>query len=211
MRNRIEVSISDVEKLLAWRDEHKDLVRSMPCPLREVEIRIIDNGLTVKCFRNEKKLKLYVERNSNRLGHVVFTPIGDGLWNKKISTLPPDCSPRETEQGALTLYGSLMALMTYGPRRLPVETEKHEHQRKSISGDSSKICRSKDNVCYIIHSESGGGISVAPKGSHASPSCTFSVRGHYRHYKSGKTIWISEYEKGTGRNREKTYRIGEKI
>ena len=209
MRNRIEVSISDVQKLLAWRDEHKDLVRSMPCPLREVEIRIVDNGLTVKCFRTEKKLKLYVERNANRLGHVTFTPIGDGLWNKKASTLVADCSPRETEQGALTLYDSLMALMTYGPRKAPVESKKAKSNSPSHRGNTQKSS-SKEGICYIIHSERGG-ISVAPKGSHASPSCTFSVRGHYRHYKSGKTIWISEYEKGTGRNREKTYRIGGKI
>lgn len=29
-------------------------------------------------------------------------------------------------------------------------------------------------------------------------SCEFSVRGHYRHYKSGKTIFIKSFEKGKG-------------
>ena len=206
MRSRIELSISDVERLLAWRDGHKDLVRSMPCPLSEVEIRIMDNGLTVKCFRNEKKLKLYVERNSNRLGHVVFTPIGDGLWNKKISTLPPDCSPGETEQGALTLYGSLMALMTYGPRKINGDGKQRASSPEPIKKKASNS-PSKESICYIIHSDKSN-IAVIPKGGHASPSCSFSVRGHFRHYKNGKTIWIDEFTKGPGRARGKTYRLG---
>lgn len=206
MKSRIELSINDVERLLAWRDDHKDLVRSMPCPLREVEIRIVDNGLTVKCYRNEKKLKLYVERNENRLGHVTFAPIGNGLWNKKTSNLPANCQPRETEQGALTLYGSLMALMTYGPRKAKVD-----RMQKTATVESGKKSQNKpssqESICYIIHSDKSN-IAVIPKGGHASPSCSFSVRGHFRHYKNGKTIWIEEYVKGPGRIRSKTYRLG---
>ena len=40
MMDKIVVTAADIEKLLAWRDEHNDLVRSMPVPLREVEIRL---------------------------------------------------------------------------------------------------------------------------------------------------------------------------
>lgn len=41
MMDKIVVTAADIEKLLAWRDEHNDLVRSMPVPLREVEIQIV--------------------------------------------------------------------------------------------------------------------------------------------------------------------------
>lgn len=34
---------------------------------------------------------------------------------------------------------------------------------------------------------------------------SWSVRGHLRHYKSGKTIYIKPYEKGTGNKRKKIY------
>lgn len=37
-------------------------------------------------------------------------------------------------------------------------------------------------------------------------SCNFSVRGHYRHYKNGKVVFIKQYEKGKGLA-EKTTRI----
>lgn len=114
MMDKIVVTAADIEKLLAWRDEHNDLVRSMPVPLREVEIQIVESGISIKCFRSAKKLKLYLDSPARKLGHVVFAPLGNGLWKKKVSTLPADCNPTETEQGALTVYGSLMALMTYG-------------------------------------------------------------------------------------------------
>ena len=102
MMDKIVVTAADIEKLLAWRDEHNNLVRSMPVPLREVEIQIVESGISIKCFRSDKKLKLYLD----------------------------------------------------------------------------------------------------------SPACSFTVRGHFRHYKSGKTVWIAEYRKGTGRSRGKTYKIG---
>lgn len=114
MMDKIVATAADIEKLLAWRDEHNDLVRSMPVPLREVEIQIVESGISIKCFRSDKKLKLYLDSPTRKLGHVVFAPLGNGLWKKKVSTLPADCNPTETEQGALTVYGSLMALMTYG-------------------------------------------------------------------------------------------------
>lgn len=114
MMDKIVVTAADIEKLLAWRDENNDFVRSMPVPLREVEIQIVESGISIKCFRSDKKLKLYLDSPARKLGHVVFAPLGNGLWKKKVSTLPADCNPTETEQGALTVYGSLMALMTYG-------------------------------------------------------------------------------------------------
>ena len=45
------------------------------------------------------------------------------------------------------------------------------------------------------------------KGSHRSPRGSY-VRGHYRHYKSGKVVWIEEYQKGTGKaEKGKTYKL----
>lgn len=46
MMDKIVVTAADIEKLLAWRDEHNDLVRSMPVPLREVEIQIVESGMS---------------------------------------------------------------------------------------------------------------------------------------------------------------------
>ena len=88
MMDKIVVTAADIEKILAWRDEHNDLVRSMPVPLREVKIQIVESGISIKCFRSDKKLKLYLDSPARKLGHVVFAPLGNGLWKKKVSTLP---------------------------------------------------------------------------------------------------------------------------
>lgn len=206
MMDKIIVTAADIKKLLAWRDEHKDLVRSMPIPLREVKIQIVESGISIKCFRSDKKLKFYLDGPTLKLGHVVFAPLGNGLWKKKTSTLPADCNPAETEQGALTVYGSLMALMAYGASEAPAATEA-EHEPKTHIGHKRSTRWNPVGTTYILHS-SGKRLSVAPKGHHASPSCSFTVRGHFRHYRSGKTVWIAEYRKGTGKEQSKTYKIG---
>ena len=150
MMDKIVVTAADIEKLLAWRDEHNDLVRSMPVPLREVEIQIVESGISIKCFRSDKKLKLYLDSPARKLGHVVFAPLGNGLWKKKVSTLPADCNPAETEQGALTVYGSLMALMTYGAGSIrggvATTTSKAPAERKSSTKPNTA------STTYIIHS-----------------------------------------------------------
>lgn len=204
MMDKIVVTAADIDRLLAWRDEHNDLVRSMPVPLREVEIQIVESSISIKCFRSDKKLKIYLDSPTRKLGHVVFAPLGYGLWKKKVSTLPADCNPTETEQGALTVYGSLMALMTYGAGGVMGEkapASKAPAKRKSPTKPHTA------NTTYIIHS-AGNQLTVVPRGHHASPACSFTVRGHFRNYKSGKTVWIAEYRKGTGRSRGKTYKIG---
>lgn len=205
MMDKIVVTAADIEKLLAWRDEHNDLVRSMPVPLREVEIQIVESGISIKCFRSDKKLKLYLDSPARKLGHIVFAPLGNGLWKKKVSTLPADCNPAETEQGALTVYGSLMALMTYGV--VGIRGEKSAASTKAPAKRMGSTKPHTANTTYIIHS-AGKQLTVVPRGRHASPACSFTVRGHFRHYKSGKTVWIAEYRKGTGRSRGKTYKIG---
>lgn len=205
MMDKIVVTAADIEKLLAWRDEHNDLVRSMPVPLREVEIQIVESGISIKCFRSDKKLKLYLDSPARKLGHVVFAPLGNGLWKKKVSTLPADCNPTETEQGALTVYGSLMALMTYGA--VGIRGEKSATSTKAPAKRIGSTKPHTANTTYIIHS-AGKQLTVVLRGHHASPACSFTVRGHFRHYKSGKTVWIAEYRKGTGHSRGKTYKIG---
>ncbi len=204
MMDKIVVTAADIEKLLAWRDEHNDLVRSMPVPLREVEIHVVESGISIKCFRSDKKLKLYLDGPDGKLGHVVFTPLGYGLWKKKTNTLPADCNPVETGQSALTVYGSLMALMTYGAGS--IRGEKSDTSKAPVKHKSSTRPHTTSTT-YIIHS-AGKQLTVVPRGHHASPACSFTVRGHFRHYKSGKTVWIAEYRKGTGHSRGKTYKIG---
>ena len=105
----------------------------------------------------------------------------------------------------MTVYGSLMALMTYGA--VGIRGEKSAASTKAPAKRMGSTKPHTANTTYIIYS-AGKQLTVVPRGHHASPACSFTVRGHFRHYKSGKTVWIAEYRKGSGRSRGKTYKIG---
>ena len=200
--DRVSLSSADIEKLLAWRDEHKDEVRTYPTPLKAVEIVCKESGYTIKGIRNGEILKLYLGRNGRNLGHIEFTRMSDGMMLQKKNRM--EASADEV-QSVLTVYCSLMALMASSP---VMESSKERDDIEHHVTSPKKPHKSKSNrTTYIIRMENGR-ILAAPRGAHASPKGTFSVRGHYRHYKSGKVVWIAEYKKGTGQKKRKNYKLG---
>lgn len=98
MMDRIIVTAADIEKLLAWRDERKELVRSMPVPLREVKIQVVENGISIKCFRSDKKLKFYLDSaaQSSALTTSLAIVSAHPLWTTSIGG--PAMSNRMNEQ-----------------------------------------------------------------------------------------------------------------
>lgn len=108
-------------------------------------------------------------------------------------------------QSVLTVYCSVMALMAYGRREAEPQDAPSSGQKQAPSKRPTK--RKRKRITYILRSVNGA-LSAVPRGSHASPRGTFTVRGHYRHYKSGKVVWVSEYKKGTGKRKGKIYKIG---
>jgi len=56
--------------------------------------------------------------------------------------------------------------------------------------------RNEDEKKVIVFREMNGEVYAAEARAHRSPEGVFSVRGHFRRYKSGKIIWIDEYLKG---------------
>lgn len=96
--------------------------------------------------------------------------------------------------------------MAYGRREKPDQEVPREIRQKSPH-QKRQMKKQGKRTTYILRSINGT-LSAVPRGSHASPSGIFTVRGHYRHYKSGKVVWVAEYKKGTGKQKGKTYKIG---
>lgn len=147
-------------------------------------------------------MKLYLGIDGRPMGSTMFRLRDDMMWESV-----PGKNKMKVEkddlQSVLTVYCSLMALMTYA---VPPESEQTRTVHKeSHKPTRAKIAKPQKHITYIIR-HSNGTILAAPRGSHASPTGVFTVRGHFRHYKSGKVVWIAEYRKGEGKKKKKTYK-----
>lgn len=201
--DKVELSVKDIEALLKWRDQHPQEIKSHPAPLKAVEIVMPHNGYRIKGIREGDQLRLHLSQNGTQLGNCRFVRRPDGMWASTRNRMQVG---RDDLQAVLTVYCSVMALMAYGRREVePQDTTPEPGSKPSPSKRPTK--RKSKRTTYILRSINGA-LSAVPRGSHASPRGIFAVRGHYRHYKSGKVVWVSEYQKGTGKRKGKTYKLG---
>lgn len=201
--DKVELSVKDIEALLKWRDQHPQEIKSHPAPLKAVEIVMPHNGYRIKGIREGDQLRLHLSQNGTQLGNCRFVRRPDGMWASTRNRMQVG---RDDLQAVLTVYCSVMALMAYGRREVePQDTTPEPGSKPNPSKRPTK--RKSKRTTYILRSINGA-LSAVPRGSHASPRGIFTVRGHYRHYKSGKVVWVSEYQKGTGKRKGKTYKLG---
>lgn len=201
--DKVELSVKDIEALLKWRDQHPQEIKSHPAPLKAVEIVMPHNGYRIKGIREGDQLRLHLSQNGTQLGNCRFVRRPDGMWASTRNRMQVG---RDDLQAVLAVYCSVMALMAYGRREVePQDTTPEPGSKPSPSKRPTK--RKSKRTTYILRSINGA-LSAVPRGSHASPRGIFTVRGHYRHYKSGKVVWVSEYQKGTGKRKGKTYKLG---
>lgn len=204
--DKLILTNENVLDLLKWRDGHKDEVRSGVMPVSKLEIQCIATEISIKCFRNGTNLKLHINIEGRSRGYVVFERMDDGMWKELRRTTDIG---NENVQSCLTLYCTVMAVMAFhSPSVDQDETDlkPRKAHTKSTSAATKKSKPKSDGITYIIHGTKHGPMAL-PKGSHASPKGIFSVRGHFRHYKSGKVVWIEEYKKGTGKKNKRKYKI----
>lgn len=206
--DKVELTREDITALIDWRDAHKDLVRSLPAPLKAIEICFKHNNYRIKGIREGSSLRLHLSAGFDSLGkaELIVTP-----QNTLIHKSGKMKVTQESFQSVLTVYCSLMALMTYGrlePTEKPPEPRERKPAKKAAKKRPPK--QPSKRITYILRRDNGA-LVAAPKGSHASPRGEFTVRGHYRHYASGKVVWIAEYQKGAGKKKKsKTYKMGGK-
>lgn len=191
--DKLILTREDVTALIAWRDEHKAEVRSHPASLRALEIIAPEVGWSLKGIRDGDNLRLHANQSGQSLGYCQFTRLPNGFWSATKNRMQ---TSQEHLQSLLSIYCVVMAVMAYGWQKPDEDEEPEEKPERKPSKKAKK--------------RANGAVTVAPKGSRARPRGEFSVRGHYRHYRSGKVIWIVEYRKGTGKKKSKIYKMGGK-
>jgi hypothetical protein len=210
--NKVILTMDDVNRIFKWRDEHKVYVYEMPCPMKEIEILIPDEKIRIKGVRDGKHITLYYSGMDDKWSaKYEIIEKGDGLGSTPF-LLPCKFSSTnisdERLMGVIGLYCGLMALFVYGNRfrditKMPPAKPSSPHSKKPSTAYPRK---NTTRVTYILRNSSTG-LEMAAQGSHRSPTGTFSVRGHYRYYKTGKVVWVNEYRKGEGKKKSKTYKL----
>lgn len=205
--DRILLSTDDIEFVLKWRDEHKDLVRKRVSPIKAVKIVCPDSGYTITAVRNGSNLRLGINENGMSIGSLTFETLKDGMFRlvkDKVNL------SQEDKQAVLTVYCSVMAILVFGKETIEMPPAKMSEKEGNAHKSKNKPKKSKSNGTTYILKRAGNKPQIVAKGSHGSPKGVFSVRGHYRHCKSGKVVWIAEFTKGSGKKKDKTYKIGTK-
>ena len=213
--DKVIFKIKDVDALLEWRDNHPDLVRSLPMPLKALEFIFPESGWSFKAIREKEFITFHPALHGKPVGKMKLRVCPGG----KLAMVKRDNILKgEDVETIITVYCSTMALMVYGIGSRVVDTalspsvsQKPAEARESVSsGKKGKDTR--NGVTYILRATRDG-VAAIPQGSHASPSREFSVRGHFRHYKSGKVVWVDEYRKGTDQKKKKSkrYLLGNEI
>lgn len=199
--DRIKMTREDTDRLFDWMMAHEDYIKRIPAPLGAIKIIFEYNPLRVRFRRNQNKLTIYASTSEHNLGKLDME-LRDGRFvpQKDVQTLG---ITSEALIHVFSVYIGLMAYMVYGKVEAHVEGSKRA-MREHANG--SKNARIRSTYSLIWNQTEPSGVSHG--GHHASPKGCFTVRGHYRHYKSGNIVWIKEYTKGKGKPHGRLYKLG---
>lgn len=200
--DKIIITSADIENLLEWRDNNTELVRMHPAPFKGVILQFPDTGIEIKTITDAPRVTFYTKTNGTPRGKIIAERMPGGFYRTTKNETPFE---REDIQSIITVYASLMALITY---YIPPEREPAPARDQKPVPKPKKQQKTKQSAAatYLLRTTAAG-IRIAPKGSHASPAHAFNVRGHYRRYKSGRVVWIAPYTKGTDKTKPKTYKL----
>lgn len=113
-----------------------------------------------------------------------------------------------------TKYLALMSFLIYYREEVEIEEEENVNKTYKKSKPHKPAAGSHSTPfirrTYVLNKINRKNLKkIDGKGFHNSPSYEFEVRGFYRHYKSGKVVWVDGFTKckGKGPARNKNYKL----
>ena len=197
--NKIILNKQDITKIGDWNISKDNIINTDKCPFKDIELFIQGKhegeSISLKCYRKETYVNIYVAVDGIAKGKIRVNTEGEVIQNKLIRKLDTD----QLE----SIYGVYFTLMNYIAEYRPEKVLEVKESNTSVSNHRNSK-KKVTNTTYLFSSS----FSARKGGHHASPSYSFSVRGHYRHLKNGKVIWVKEHTKGNGKEKKgHEYRI----
>ncbi len=194
----IHIDAASYDKLMNWQEENRELVKAI-APynkyyFQRAEVVFTDSNIVGYFDFKRDLLRLRIKRNKKQIANCRIVPKPDDFDNDygiyfdlmvNDESLPYDDACKVIQVVANT-YIAYNALLIYGNL---VDGSSITPRARAEGGDKHYFVKEYDNKIYAVSSH-----------AHRSPEGVFSVRGHFRKYKSGKVIWIDEYLKGTDKD-----------
>lgn len=209
----IVIEPDKVLKLFEWRDNNKDIVRAFKPILTDVVIEVgglcvhVEEVAKAETFRYsvydaEKLLLIEVWNRTKMSGYTVFEDLP-----KQFKENPE--ALKDYRMSVVSLYASLMTYMEHNREVVTERTvTKQVVKKKGKNGKNKKksvsyLKRTVYDLPNIIQTSN-------QKREYNKPDYQYTVRGHWRHYKSGKQIWVPSYDKNKDKPKReagKTYKF----
>ena len=204
---KIPLTAEQVEKPLAWRDQHNDLVRAPVLPFPECSI-LPENGMKIRIEQDETLKSVYHFTVTDTNAHKVkgrFTCVAKTGYVWKGS---PELSYNDT-QTAITVWATVSAyIVNFQPELVEAEQKEPKSNGASVHKASAKAAnKAADRVIYLRPIVFMPERESLVKRKYTPCENAFSVRGHYRHYKSGKVVYVQPYEKNVGKEKDKRNKV----
>ena len=236
--DRIVVTPAEVESMIQWRDQHREYIYHYKEILKEGIVEVSEASYTAFRFLEggRTQFKLYVQnalvayletlRVEGDKYKVVRSGVGSAyikLVTKAFGDEGVTTDEEETRdllmQDIVTVVLTCMAYMEHCNDDVKV-VEEHVKKGSSTHGKKKAKDKRRANIIKLrktikfvrIRDDAGDEIQDGPVDHHAYERRTelWGVKGHYRHYKSGKTTWIRPHNAGPGKKKSpKTYVIGD--
>lgn len=148
--------------------------------------------------KTDPKSMIYeIFANGRKAGKYQWLMADNDITKGAIFEIPPSGILKDEKEKSFAREAAQLILFYMGyimnyPREHKMErpsSHRYSHEHR-VSTAQNKIYLFDDIVNYISE-------KYVPEGGHHSIQCPcWDVRGHYRHYKSGKVIFIQSYRKG---------------
>ena len=204
-------SNSKMDLIIKWYQDNQDLEFISPIDKGYVELKEESLGFSFEHKNNIANICIYAYSSNNNLHPIVsfdYNPKTDTISNElyhcptdRIQYMRAILKVDNTIGKEILKYRAIMNFMVYHREYVIADNTKAStgaHQSHKVT--SNHHTNSLSSKIYISDSISKKNLRITSK--HNSPSYEFEVRGFYRHYKSGKVVWVDGFTKGKGKGKK---------
>jgi hypothetical protein len=216
--DRILLSDDDVKRILEWDRENHHKFNSIDFPLTEGLLLVkkyadffqkeITSALYFKISSDVIHFRLYEWDSKEELAS--FDLDENFYKNQKLSNVKIYFKDSTEDELYMDFkYQFLLLLATFQYMNHHEHVVREQKIRKTISKrPKAKSNSSKNRVVKITSVQYSFDYSnEGAKRAYQRHTESWKVRGHWRHYKNGKSVWIEPYTKGKGEIEPKTYKF----